>query len=307
MSNEDTITSLFAHKLIFVTGKGGTGKTLITAYLAQKAALLGKRVLICELGASAQISGLFGINEDIDYQPKSLSEHIHTARLSHRDCLKEYIVDRLRYPTIYEKVFTKNVVRSFLEAVPGLGEVMILGKLVYEAKRAYYDLVLFDAPATGHFIQLLATPQNIRESGLIGPLVNEVREIEEYLADQINCAISLVSLPESLVLDETIEFMQYAQSHIKTPISLVILNQMLPELAKNLQILNSPKLAQTTLCSYLHKKLELMQQGYALLTSELAKYSHQTDLVLTKEMGILKTPLLENNFMTGFLLGKEHA
>ena len=142
-------------------------------------------------------------------------------------CLQEYVVDRLRMPRLYDKVFQNGLVKTFLEAIPGLAETMILGRLQHTVQRNAYDWIVYDAPASGHFLGMMTTLDAVLASELVGPLLEQVKEIRKFLATSTECGFLLVTLAEELVVNETLDFL--SQLHLQSPVALstLVVNRVL--------------------------------------------------------------------------------
>ena len=205
-----SVTDLFKKQLLFVTGKGGVGKTFLSLQLARKAASLGKKVLLAEVAGVGHLPPLMGAGR-VEHREQLLAENLSYISLDPEICLKEYVSESLNLPGLYHKVFSRNVVQSFLRTIPGLYPVMLVGRLYYSCVRKIlpsYDLVIFDAPASGHYFQLVSTPKDVAESGLVGPLVGEIRKVLDFIADSEKTGAVYITLPEGLVVSETLEFLE---------------------------------------------------------------------------------------------------
>lgn len=216
---------LFNKKIIFVSGKGGTGKSVVTALLGLLAAQAGKKVLIAESHAFDKLSPLFG-RGPLGHHETEVSEGVTCINLDAKHCLAEYITLHLGMEGLYDRVFRSKPVSSLLDAIPGLDETMLLGRLFHTCELAHkFDLLIFDSPASGHFLNLLATPDAIINSGLVGPLVREVVRVRNFLSDPEKATSVVVTLPEPLVMTETFEFAPVFNNTIPLHLSAIILNR----------------------------------------------------------------------------------
>ena len=189
---------LLERKLLFISGKGGAGKSTFSTLLAHHAASLGKRVLLVEQTGKPLLPFFLEENcQGITYQNLSL-----------RVCFKEFVCDHLRQPFLYEKVFDNDSIRTFLKTIPGLAEAMIIGKFYFTLEKQNprkHDMVIFDCPASGHFYNLLMTPATIRNSSLGGPFIDYISTFDTYIRSDAVASV-FVTLPEPLVATETSEY-----------------------------------------------------------------------------------------------------
>lgn len=202
------LQELLKRKLILVSGKGGIGKTSISALIALHGASQGKKTLLVEFAAHDQVAPAFGL-ASCGHVETSAAPNLRIINLNARDNFKEYIVKYLGLGSIFEKVFANHVVTSFIETIPGIAELMLLGRLFYSAhlrKEDPFDLVVFDGSASGHFLNLMTTPQAVADAGLIGPVRTESDRIREFLSDDAQTALVLVTTPDELAVNETLEF-----------------------------------------------------------------------------------------------------
>jgi anion-transporting ArsA/GET3 family ATPase len=206
----DARAGLLDRRLVVITGKGGTGKSTLSAALALAASRRGKRVLVCEVTARERVSELFGrppsgpvIRELV---PNLYSVHVRPA-----EAMREYALMILRYETLYNLVFENKVVRYFLNAAPSLAEFVMLGKVWWHAAREMergrprWDLVVLDAPATGHGLTLLTVPDVFLSIVEQGPLARDMRDMQALLKDPARCRTCVVTLPEEMPVNEAIE------------------------------------------------------------------------------------------------------
>jgi anion-transporting ArsA/GET3 family ATPase len=209
---------LLDRRLIVVTGKGGTGKSTLSAALALSASRRGKRVLVCEVTARERVSELFG-RPPSGTEIRELGKNVHSVHVRPREAMREYALMTLRYKTIYNAVFENRVVRYFLNAAPSLAEICMLGKVWWHAAREEehgrlrWDTVILDAPATGHGLTLLTVPEVFLQLVEEGPLARDMKDMRALLTDARRCATCIVSLPEEMPVNEAVELDRELKAH----------------------------------------------------------------------------------------------
>ncbi|MDP2313876.1 MAG: ArsA family ATPase [Pseudomonadota bacterium] len=203
---------LLDRRVVLVTGKGGVGKTTISALIALRAARAGKRVLLCETSGVTQVPALFRV-AGRGYDPVEVAPRLHTLSITSEAAIEDYVVMQLHFRRLYKLVFRNRVVGPFIDAVPGLHDLIQLGK-VFDLERTQlggrpaWDLIVVDAPATGHGLTMLASPRAMMELTIAGPFHDNARDIAALFEDHARTALVLVSLPEDMPLKETEELYQ---------------------------------------------------------------------------------------------------
>ena len=237
------LQELLKRKLILVSGKGGIGKTSLSALIALHGASQGKKTLLVEFAAHDQVAPAFGLPA-CGHVETSASPNLRIINLNARDNFREYIVKYLGLGSVFEKVFANHVVTSFIETIPGIAELMLLGRLFYSAhlrKEDPFDLVVFDGSASGHFLSLMTTPQAVADAGLIGPVRTESDRIREFLADDGQTALALVTTPDELAVSETLEFVPKLMVASPAKPKFVFVNRVL----SRREIITSPQAMKT--------------------------------------------------------------
>lgn len=222
------MNDLLHRKVLLVTGKGGIGKTLISTALAQAAAALGKRVLLLEFGAIDQISPLFGVPR-VGHERLEVAPQLFCANIDPNDNFRDFVVKYLGQKKLFDKVISHRVVQTFIKTIPGLAELMMLGRLYFEgtvAPGARFDLIIFDGPASGHFLSMMTTPDAVLASNIVGPLRKETERVRSFLAQKDEVGCLYVTVPEELVISEALDFIPQLQA--KSPVALagVLVNKV---------------------------------------------------------------------------------
>lgn len=202
--------TLLDRRLLVVTGKGGVGKSTVSAALGLLAAREGKRVLLCEVNAPQErIAPLLGAPPSGTVARQVLPD-LWSVNVTPPVAMREYGLMVLKFRTIYDAVFENRLVRYFLRVIPSLAELVMLGKILHEARvdergRPRWDLVVVDAPATGHAVQLLRVPSALLDTVPGGPLRRDAEWMRDLLVDPVRTALALVTLPEEMPVNEAIE------------------------------------------------------------------------------------------------------
>jgi anion-transporting ArsA/GET3 family ATPase len=225
---------LFNHKLLIVSGKGGVGKTSVASALGLLASRRGKKTLIAEVNAAERVSALFGTPE-IGYEETKLAENLYAINIDPRSAFEEYVVEQIHSKKLFHLIFENRFVRAFLDATPGLNELLEIGKIWALTERdkdpsgdPKYDLVIIDAPATGHGLAFLNVPRVVTEAVRVGPLKTKAEAIMKLVQDPKKSQLLVVTLAEEMPVNEALEMIQSAQSTVKVKPGPVIANALYP-------------------------------------------------------------------------------
>lgn len=229
------IAQLLSRRLIFVMGKGGTGKTTLSLSLAFAAEKAGKRVLLAETEEGTAIGRFFGQTETHE-TPIPVSDGISIARVLPKSEMAAYTHFHIKSGFIAKRITGSRLFDYLATATPGLKEIMTLGRLWrWEANRdksgnSAYDVIIVDSPATGHVLNLLRLPKTLIRMIRVGPLVSQVKQLDALLKDPVRTALALVSLPEELPVKESVELMAIANYEIRIPVRIFFLNGVYPDI-----------------------------------------------------------------------------
>ncbi len=221
-------------RLLFVTGKGGVGKTAVTAVLAHRLAQRGRRVLAIEIGGVGSLARRLGLSV-VGYEPRRAAPGIDVCRITPEECLREYGLMKLRFRRAYKLVFENPFVRSLVNVVPGMEELLLLGKLGFLVQslergdaEAPWDVVLVDAPPTGQGANLFALPGIILSAVTAGPMARETAYLQALLRDHRRTGVLLVTNPEELAVDEALELERELTGRAGMPLRAILVNRVLP-------------------------------------------------------------------------------
>lgn len=196
--------SHFKQKILFVTGKGGVGKSTLAASAALSLTRRGLKVLLVELNDYGHFSHL--LSKPIGYLPTKWRDNLAVACWDGEACLREYLKHYVRIEAIVDLFFNNTVMKTFMRAAPALKEISILGKATSGIRGVGptfdYDYVVIDSYATGHFQALLRASRGLAEAIPFGPMGEQSRQIEAILKDPQFCQYLVVTLPEPLPVSE---------------------------------------------------------------------------------------------------------
>ncbi len=223
------MSSLLDLKLVFVTGKGGVGKTTVATALALFASQRGKRVLICEVDAKGDVAGFYEA-PPTNFNEREILPGLFAMTMDTEASLREYLKLQLRIPVVGRIGPLAKAFDFVATAAPGVREVLTVGKPVYEVRERNYDLVVVDAPASGHVISLLSAPQAINNLVKVGLIRSQTDWLLDILSDPLTTGLLAVCTPEEMPVSETIELAARVKEETSVKLSAVVVNRVLPEL-----------------------------------------------------------------------------
>ncbi|MGZ4677991.1 MAG: ArsA family ATPase [Acidimicrobiia bacterium] len=225
---------LLGRRLLVVTGKGGVGKSTVAAALALVAAQHGKKVLVVDVDAKGTIADRFECPK-IGFKPREVMPGVSLMAMDTEASLAEYMRLNLRVPIIGRLGPLAGMLDFVATAAPGVREILTIGKICWEVReslegRADWDLVVVDAAATGHVVAQLGAADAIGELVSVGPVRGQTAWMSELLADPAITALNVVTTPEEMPIEETIDLVGRARRELRVPLGVVIVNRVLPEL-----------------------------------------------------------------------------
>ena len=232
----DPAQFLTAPRVTIVAGKGGVGKTTVTATLATAAARLGLRALVIEVEGKSGLSALFG-KGDLDYEEQVLYRvstergegEVRARTLTPDESLVEWLRDH-GLKRISKRLGESGALELVATATPGIKDVLVLGKVKQLEGRGVADVIIVDAPAAGHAITFLSSAQGLLDAVTVGPIETQAREVRSLLTDAGRCQVVLVTLPEETPVNELIETAYSLEDRIGIKLGPVVVNGIYPEL-----------------------------------------------------------------------------
>jgi anion-transporting ArsA/GET3 family ATPase len=192
---------LLDHRLLFVTGKGGTGKTSLSAALGLRCAAEGRRTVVVEIENHAPtLPAVLGVRSS--YQPQFAAPNLAVCNLTWDHALEDWLALNLPIERVRHLVQTNRIVQTFLVATPGAQETVILSKII--ALLDGWDTVVVDLPASGHALSLLRVPAITIRMVRSGPIRSRALAILGRLRSR-DVSVLLVAMPEETIVTETLE------------------------------------------------------------------------------------------------------
>jgi anion-transporting ArsA/GET3 family ATPase len=237
-------------RVLIVAGKGGVGKTTMVAALAHLAARSGLSVLVVELEGRPGVSTAFGRDGPLDYAEEVLMAAgaqvaaeddrdgpatvppgaVRARTITPDDALLEYLADHgLR--RVSKRLLSSGIVDLVAGAIPGIRDILVLGKIKQLERGGVADLILVDAPATGHTMTFLTSAGGLVDAARGGPIRSQAAEVVELLSDPARCQVALVTLPEEMPVNEVIEAAYQLEDKVGIALGPVIVNSCYPAMA----------------------------------------------------------------------------
>ena len=255
------------YKIIFVTGKGGVGKSVISAAIAMAEARKGKKVLLAELGSRSFFEKFLGFEYKAD--SATLKRGLDVARWESDVCMREYLVHYLRLDKAVDLFLDNKIMKALIGAAPGVNEVVLLGKITSGHRHRWhslrYDVIVVDAFATGHFMSLMQAPRGLYEMVTVGPMASQCKGMLDIIQNPDYCRYVIVTLPEELPVSETLELHRQLDAEVGIAAEVVCNKTLPPEYREEVEALVGT--GRTDMESYLHYLNAYYQRQGAALES----------------------------------------
>jgi anion-transporting ArsA/GET3 family ATPase len=230
------MADLLAHSLLVVTGKGGVGKSTVSAALAVAAARRGLRTIVVEVSARGDLAEVLGTsNVAGEYAERAASERLHHISIDPQNAMEEYLRRQLPVGALGGMLARSRVFTALTAATPGMRELLTIGKvweLAQPERRTHgakpYDLVVLDAPATGHGLAMLQAPSTFASVARVGPIARQGRMIAGFLQDPRQTAVVVVATAEEMPVTEAIELHGQLRAQTGLELALTVVNAVVP-------------------------------------------------------------------------------
>ena len=218
-----------------MTGKGGVGKTTVALALGIEAARAGKRTIVCEVAAQESAARMFG-HRDVGFSEAKLRENLYAISIDPDASMREYLELQLPVKAMGDLLYRSKIFSYLAAATPGLREMVTIGKiweLALEQRKTRsaepYDLVIVDAPATGHGIGLMQSPKTFAEIAKVGPMANQASMINRTITNHKRAGVVIVALPEEMPVNESATLEAELIDKVGIAVDRVYMNALYPE------------------------------------------------------------------------------
>lgn len=230
-------------RVLIVAGKGGVGKTTVTAALAMCGAQAGLDTLIVELEGRSTLARMFGSSDDLAYEelllwpcegsgsqtPSGATGQVRARTITPDEALMEYLDDH-GMRRVSKRLLSTGALDIVSTAIPGIKDILVLGKVKQLERSGAAELIVVDAPATGHAKSFLTTASGLMEAARSGPVRSQAAEVLEMLTDPQRCQILLVTIPEEMPVTEVVETGYALEDGVGVALGAVMVNACYPHI-----------------------------------------------------------------------------
>jgi anion-transporting ArsA/GET3 family ATPase len=220
---------------VIVTGKGGVGKTTVAVALGLRAAAEGKRTIVCEVAQQENASRMFE-HAEVGFHEVEMEENLWSISIDPDESMREYVLLQLKVRAMRDMLFRSRIFNYLAAATPGLKELVTIGKIWELAqldrkvkKGRKYDLVIVDAPATGHGVGFLQTPRTFASIARVGPIHSQAQQLDRFITDHDHTGTAIVALPEEMPVNESMALERDLRDEVGVAVDRVYLNGLYPE------------------------------------------------------------------------------
>jgi anion-transporting ArsA/GET3 family ATPase len=302
------LASFCSPRVLIVAGKGGVGKTTVTATLATAAAGAGLSVLIVEVEGKSGLAACFG-KPPLGYDEMDLAPDVRGRTLTPDEALLDYL-ETHGMRRISKRLVRSGALEVVASAVPGMKDILVLGKVKSLEHNGAADLILIDAPAAGHAITFLMSPRGLGDAVRVGPVAKQSTEVIEMLSDPGRCQVVLVTIPEETPVNELVDTAFALEDRIGIQLGPVVVNGCYPDLgravspddvqslADDLGVFVSPReaLDLAAAADFRHHRHELQLEQADRLAARLPLPQIRLPFVFTAEIGPAEIEVLAAAF-----------
>jgi anion-transporting ArsA/GET3 family ATPase len=229
------MSSLLDRQLVYVTGKGGVGKSTVAGALGLAASQRGHRTIVCEVGEQDRLARFFGKDAAPGEETK-LTDNLWSTSIDPHEALGEWVTKQLGSRTLAKPLVGSNTFQYFVAAAPGAKEVVAMAKVWelvqserWQRRARGYDIAIVDGPASGHGVGMLQTPGTIAGVARVGPIASQANKIRDLLEDAERSSYVAVALPEEMPVTETIELQGKLRKAIDRDLEAIVVNAVRPK------------------------------------------------------------------------------
>ena len=223
-------------RVLIVAGKGGVGKTTVSAAVARMAAMHGMTTLIVEVEGKSGLPAAFGHPDNLTYEEVVLSPgggpdgaaDVRARTLTPDDALVEYLEDH-GMRRISRRLASSGALDVVATAAPGIKDILVLGKVKQLERAGVADLIVLDAPAAGHAVTFLMSARGLLDAVTVGPIRAQAADVIELLTDASRCQVMLVTLPEETPVNEVVDTAYALEDQVGVALAPVVVNGLYPD------------------------------------------------------------------------------
>ncbi|MFM7046019.1 MAG: ArsA family ATPase [Ilumatobacteraceae bacterium] len=221
---------LLDRQLLFVSGKGGVGKTTVAAALASLGTASGRSTLACEMDAKGALAAALGCDAAaVGFDAVEVRPGLSAMAMNTEDSLREYLRVVARVPLIGRIGPLARTFDFVADAAPGVKEILAIGKVCWEVRERHYDLVVVDAEASGHVVAQLSSPRVIRDLVRVGMVREQVEWMLELLHDPQRTGLVVVTTPEEMPVSESLDLLGRVGRETAVSPAAIVVNRMPPQ------------------------------------------------------------------------------